>query len=55
MKSSVISRLYGVITAFEIKISKPRKIASFAAFQKLYTESSTKLITRENVLEELTF
>lgn len=51
----LISEKNGVITAFEIKLSKPRKISSFAAFQKLYPESSTKLITKENVLAELAF
>lgn len=50
----LISEKNGVVRAYEIKLSKPGKIASFAAFQKLYPQSLTKLITRENVLKELT-
>lgn len=49
----LISEKNGVIIAYEIKLSKSRKKANFATFQKLYPESSTKLITRENVLKEL--
>lgn len=50
----LISEKNDVVAAYEIKLSKPRKIAGFVTFKKLYPGSLTKLITRANVLEELT-
>lgn len=46
----LISEKNGVVTAYEMKLSRPRKTASFVTFKKLYPESRAKLITRENVL-----
>ncbi len=48
----LISEKNGVITAYEMKLNKSKKINSFAPFQKLYPESTTKVITLDTLLQE---
>jgi len=43
----------GIITAYEMKLHKPKKISGFAAFQKLYPESTAKIIALDSLLEDI--
>ena len=43
----------GIITAYEMKLHKPKKISGFAAFQKLYPKSTTKIITFDSLLDDI--
>ncbi|MBU4016522.1 ATP-binding protein [Patescibacteria group bacterium] len=48
----LISEKNSVITAYEMKLNKSKKISGFAPFQKLYPESTTKVITLDTLLQE---
>ena len=43
----------GAITAYEMKLNKPKKISSFATFKKLYPKSIAKVITLDSFLEDI--
>lgn len=45
----LVAEKNGRIKAFEIKTKKPKKVKSFQAFQSLYPESKTEVITMENL------
>lgn len=49
----LIAEKNGVITAYEMKLSKPKKLSSFSAFKKLYPDSQTKVITLGNIEDEM--
>lgn len=48
----LIAEKNNMITAYEMKLHRPKKTSSFSAFQKLYPGSRTKIITLDNFLEE---
>jgi len=50
----IITEKNNVIMAFEVKLRKANKTNNFESFRELYPKSITKLITMENVVEELT-
>jgi len=45
----LVAEKNGRIKAFEIKTKKPKKVKSFQAFQGLYPESKTEVITMDNL------
>ncbi len=49
----LISEKNGVITAYEMKLHKPKKINSFTSFQELYPGSKLNIITLDKLLEEI--
>ena len=48
----LVTEKNNVITAIEVKLRKPKKVRGFAAFQALYPESTTKLITLDTIVKE---
>lgn len=42
-----------VITAYEMKLRKPKKVSSFTTFKASYPQSTTKIITLDNVIKEI--
>lgn len=41
----------GEITAYEVKLHRPRKTSSFVAFQELYPGSKTSVITIDTFIK----
>lgn len=50
----LITEKNNIITVYEVKLHQSKKVSSFLAFKKLYPGSITKLITLNNVVQELT-
>ena len=49
----LIAEKNGQIVAYEMKLHKQKKTSGFAAFQKLYPDSTTKVITLDTFLEDM--
>ncbi len=49
----LVAEKNGVITAHEMKLHQPKKTTHFKKYKKLYPESLTKVITIDNVINEL--
>lgn len=49
----LITEKNDLITAYEIKLQKIKRLKAFAVFQKLYPKSKTKVITFDNIIDEL--
>ncbi|MCX6736733.1 MAG: ATP-binding protein [Candidatus Parcubacteria bacterium] len=50
----IVTEKNNVITAYEVKFHKVNKTNNFSSFKELYPKSTTKFITMDNVVEELT-